>query len=185
MVIIKTNRLILRPVELSDAKAIFHYRSNFDDNKYQGWIPYSINDVKEFIKIKITPFFNTENTWFQFAITTIHDNRLIGDVGVHFFSNGNQVEIGCTLDKDFQHNGYATEAIRGLIDHLIFKLKKHRITASVDPRNVASIRLIERMGFKKEAYFKQRIFIRGEWTDDVIYSILKEDWIIESTKTNT
>ena len=59
---------------------------------------------------------------------------------------------------------------------LIFDLKKHRITASIDPRNTSSIRLIERLGFRKEAHFKQSLFFHGEWVDDLIYAMLAEEW---------
>lgn len=58
-------------------------------------------------------------------------------------------------------------------------MHKHRIVVSVDPRNTASLRLIERIGFRKEAHFKKSYYLRGEWVDDIIYAKLKEEWIIE------
>lgn len=91
-------------------------------------------------------------------------------------SENRQVELGYTLHKDFRGMGYATEALSAIIDHLIFDLKKHRITASIDPRNMSSIRLIERLGFRKEAHFKQSLFFHGEWVDDLIYAMLAEEW---------
>ena len=53
------------------------------------------------------------------------------------------------------------------------KLKIHRIIASIDPRNVASIKLIECLGFRKEDHFKESYYLRGEWVDDLIYAKLR------------
>jgi RimJ/RimL family protein N-acetyltransferase len=94
-------------------------------------------------------------------------------------SENKQAELGYTLHKDFRGMGYATEAISAIIDHLIFDLKKHRTTASIDPRNANSIRLIERLGFSKEAHFKQSLFFHGEWVDDLIYAMLAKEWKIK------
>jgi RimJ/RimL family protein N-acetyltransferase len=63
-----------------------------------------------------------------------------------------------------------------IIDYIINHLNKHRIIASIDPRNNDSIRLIERLGFRKEAYFIKSLFFHGEWADDLIYAILAEEW---------
>ena len=87
-----------------------------------------------------------------------------------------QVEVGCTLKKTFQGKGYATEALTAMVNYFFTILKKHRIVASIDPRNTASIRLIERLGFRKEAHFKESYFLRGEWVDDIIYAMLDKDW---------
>ena len=56
-------------------------------------------------------------------------------------------------------------------------MKKHRITASVDPRNTKSIALLERINMRKEAYFKKSFWFNNEWADDIVYAILKEEWI--------
>jgi RimJ/RimL family protein N-acetyltransferase len=114
---------------------------------------------------------------FQFAIILTNENKLIGDMGIIFTNHDNrQAEIGCMLHKDYKGQGYATEALKGMVGFLFGTLNKHRITASVDPRNTASIRLIERLGFRKEAHFKESYYLREEWVDDLIYAKLKTEW---------
>ena len=55
-------------------------------------------------------------------------------------------------------------------------LRKHRVYASVDPRNKPSMALLERVGMRKEAYLRQSLFWKGEWVDDVIYALLRSEW---------
>ena len=178
---ITTDRLVVRPAELGDERAIYSYRSNFIENKYQGWFPDSVEEVREHIKTNISQNIDVTDMWLQFAII-ISENKLIGDIGVNLSADKMQAEVGCTLDKAFQGKGYATEALGAMIDYLFLTLKKHRITASIDPRNTASIRMVERLGFKKEAHFRESLFIRGEWVDDVIYAILEKEWVNSKDK---
>ena len=104
-------------------------------------------------------------------------DKLIGDIGLHFFDvEHQQVEIGCTLDKNFQGKGFATEALAAVFDYLFQKLNKHRIITSIDPENKNSIKLVERLGFRKEAHFVESIFMNGKWVDDLIYALLEKDW---------
>jgi RimJ/RimL family protein N-acetyltransferase len=176
--IFETGRLVIRPIQSDDAESVFSYRSDSIVNQYQGWIPETIADVYDFISIKISSVINQPNTWFQFVIIKKSDNRLIGDIGVHFIdTTGFQIELGCTLDKNYQGQGYATEALSTIIGFMFHGLNKRRIIASVDPRNLLSLRLIERLGFRKEAHFKQSILINNEWVDDLVYAILKDEWI--------
>lgn len=173
---LNTNRLLLRPISKKDSSDIFEYRSDVETNKYQGWIPKSLDDVDVFIDQLATEI-NTPNSWYQLAIIEKLSNQLIGDIGIHFFDNENQqVEMGCTLNKEFQGKGYASEALTSVIDYLFDNLKKHRIIGSIDPRNESSIAMVERHGLRKEAHFKQSLFINGEWVDDVVYALLKSDW---------
>lgn len=173
---LKTDRLIVRLAKPDDAEAIYFYRSDFIVNKYQGWFPESVNEVRDYI-INMPQTFDVADVCFQFAIISITDDRLIGDMGISFTGhNKMQAEIGCTLHKDFQGKGYATEALSAMVNYLFLTLKKHRVIASIDPRNIASIGLIERLGFRKEAHFKESYFLRGEWVDDIIYSMLRREW---------
>ncbi len=175
---LRTERLVLRPVETNDAKAIYNYRSDSETNKYQGWIPKIIDDVDSFFN-KISPEIDIAGTWFQFVIVEIKNSKIIGDLGIHFIDD-EQAEIGCTLAKKHHGKGYATEALKSVMDYLFNKLNKHRIIGSIDPRNLKSIGLVEKLGFRKEAHFKDSLLINGEWVDDAIYVILKGDNLYES-----
>jgi RimJ/RimL family protein N-acetyltransferase len=171
-----TERLKLRPIEQKDSEAIFKYRSDSITNKYQGWIPETINDVNDFIS-KVSPTIDVFDSWFQFAIIENVTKKIIGDVGIHFIDCDNkQAEIGCTLDKSQHGKGFATEVMKATIDYLFNKLNKHRIIASLDPQNTKSIELVERVGFRKEGHFRESIFVNGEWSDDLVYAILEQEW---------
>lgn len=177
MLNIETDRLIIRLAEPEDAETIYSYRSDFMENKYQGWFPASVEEVRNYID-NMPQTLDVVDVCFQFAIIIAAENRLIGDMGISFTNhNGSQAEIGCTLNKDYQNKGYATEALKGIVNYLFSTLKKHRIIASIDPRNISSIRLIERLGFRKEADFRESYYLRGEWVDDIIYAMLDREWI--------
>ena len=173
---IETNRIKLRPVDSKDKEQIFSYRSDSETNKYQGFVPKELNEVDEFIA-KNPPKFNQPESWFQLVIIEKESAEIIGDIGVHFIGDdGFQCELGCTLNKKHQGKGFATEAMKITIDYLFNSLNKHRIIGSVDPNNSDSIRLLERLNFRKEAHFKESLFIDGVWVDDIVYGLLKREW---------
>ena len=173
---LRSDRLLLRPINKLDAEAFFKYRSDVITNQYQGWVPKTIDDVQTFIS-KVAENIDEYDTWFQFAIVLKDTGELIGDIGIHFLDEENyQAEIGCTLAKSQHGKGIANETLKTTIDYLFGDLNKHRISCSVDPNNVASIKMVERLGFRKEAHFKQSILIDGEWVDDIVYALLKSEW---------
>ncbi|MFW6276289.1 MAG: GNAT family N-acetyltransferase [Bacteroidota bacterium] len=171
---IKTERMILRPVEPGDAAQLFACRSDREANKYQGWIPDLVAEVEEFIARNPAEF-DVPGTWFQLALTAKDSGDLIGDAGIHFI-DARQCEIGITLDAGHQGKGFALEAAHAIIGFLFADLGKHRIIASLDPRNTASLKLVERLGFRQEAHFRESLFFKGEWVDDAVYAILKREW---------
>ncbi|MDR2954222.1 MAG: GNAT family N-acetyltransferase [Prevotella sp.] len=174
--ILETTRLIIRPIRPEDKNEIFKYRSDKEVNKYQGWIPRTLEDVEIFID-KVAKHINEPGSWFQFVIIEKESQKIIGDLGLHFLDSENkQVEIGCTLDIDFHNKGYATESLRRVIEYVFRELGKHRITTSIDPDNTNSIRLMERLGFRKEAHFVESLFVNGKWTDDLVYALLAREW---------
>ena len=63
-----------------------------------------------------------------------------------------------------------------MINYLFSELNKHRIIASIDPKNINSIRLVERIGFRKEAHFIESLWINGQWVDDLVYALIEKDW---------
>lgn len=173
---VTTARLLLQPMQIEHARAVFEYRSDAHTNRYQNFIPQTLHEVEVFINNN-TKVFNSPDSWFQLIIIEKSTNKVMGDIGLHFWGHDNQqVEIGCTLSKKHQGKGYAREAMKMTIGYLFGKYNKHRIIASVDPDNEKSIKLLERTGFKKEAYFREGLFFKGFWVDDVIYAILEKEW---------
>ena len=142
---IPTRRLVLRILCMRDKEAFFAYRTLPVVAKYQSWHPLTLMQTEDFIRGNLSVCPDTPNTWLQLAIC-LPDDRLIGDIGVHFLPDG-QAEIGYTLSPAHQGHGYAREAVRAVLDVLFLQMNKHRVSASADPRNVPSIRLLLALGF--------------------------------------
>ena len=173
-----TPRLLIRPVQPQDAVAIYDYRGDVENSKFLSRTMASLDETKEFIA-KCEPEFNQHGSWYQTVLVSKDNNKVIGDVGLHFTAqdvSNSTVEIGYTLNQKYWGKGFAYEALQALISKLFREQQKHRICASVDPRNVASIGLLEKLGFRKEAHFVKSLFFRGEWVDDVVYGLLNDDW---------
>jgi RimJ/RimL family protein N-acetyltransferase len=87
-----------------------------------------------------------------------------------------QLEIGYTLVPGERRKGYGTESLRIIVDFLFLSKDVIRIQAQTDPGNLASHKVLEKAGFNKEGILRKSMFIRGEWKDVWIYSILREEW---------
>lgn len=176
---IYTVRLLLRRLEESDAESLFEYRCMPEVYYYQGFRPETIKDAIEFVRLRSEEP-NVPGTRFQLAVCLRETGKLIGDIGLRFLEDGNQMEIGYTIHPAYHGNGYGSEAVSAALDYLFRDLKKHRVTASIDPDNHQSIRLCERLGMRKEAHFIKSLLINGSWADDVIYAVLEEEWMKDS-----
>ena len=174
---IVTERLVLRALQAGDADTMFAYRSDPEIMRYQGWDPESLADVRAFIADNQRYERYAPGTWRQFAIAIRSDGTMVGDCGVHVPEDKpEQAEFGITLATAFQRRGYASEALRALLRLVFDTLGKHRVFASVDPRNAPSITLFERAGFRKEAHHIESLWLMGEWVDDVILAMLAREW---------
>ncbi|PKQ64922.1 GNAT family N-acetyltransferase [Labilibaculum filiforme] len=172
-----SKRLCLQTIQMDHAEEVFNYRSDVNTNQYQTWIPTKMNDVYNFINNQVSINIDQISSWYQFVIVCKENKKVIGDIGIHFLDEDKkQVELGCTLAKNYHGRGFASEALTETIRFLFQDLNKHRIIASVDPANEKSIAMLERIGFRKEAHFIKSLLINGEWVDDVVYAILKEEW---------
>lgn len=173
---IRTDRLLLRSLCTTDAGSIFAYRSLPEVCLYQSWNPQTRKDVGSFIKNQSTLEFNTPG-WYQIAITLGKDGSLIGDCGIHINETDERiVEIAITIAPESQSKGYATEALKALLNLLFLELKKHRVYASVDPRNLPSMELFRRIGMRQEAHLVQSLWFKETWADDVIFAMLSSEW---------
>ncbi|MBN0588537.1 GNAT family N-acetyltransferase, partial [Pseudomonas aeruginosa] len=102
--------------------------------------------------------FAEDESWFQLAVEIQANGALAGDVGIHFLDHGRQAELGMTFSPAYQHQGYAREAMRAVMALLFEQLAYHRLTAVVDTRNTGAIKLLEGLGFRREAHYRQNIF---------------------------
>jgi RimJ/RimL family protein N-acetyltransferase len=175
--VILTQRLKLSRLMASDAPAVFGYRADPAVCRYQSFEPGTLEDVEGFIAELQSNVFNTPGTWFQFAMRLRESSLLIGDLGTHFTAEDpRQVEIGFSVAPAYQGRGYATEAVGGILGFLLGPLRKHRVFASVDPRNAACMAVLERVGMRQEAHFRESLWFKGEWVDDMMFGILASEW---------
>jgi RimJ/RimL family protein N-acetyltransferase len=173
-----SERLILRRFRRGDAAAFAAYRTVPEVAAFQSWdAPYSLEQAEQFVRGLETADPDTPGAWFQLAATARQDGTLVGDCGASVaLGDPRQVEIGFTIAPEHQGNGYATEAVRRLVDYWFRDRGKHRVTASCDARNIASARVLRRAGFRQEGHLRESTWAKGEWTDDLLFAVLKRDW---------
>ena len=107
------------------------------------------------------------------------DGTKIGTI-THFYvlrpSGLRLLEIGFNVCPDERGKGYGTEAVNIMVDYLFLSKDTLRIEAGTNVKNLAAQKVLENAGFKREGTMRKSTFIRGEWTDDHLYSILREEW---------
>ncbi|MBI9044240.1 MAG: GNAT family N-acetyltransferase [Anaerolineaceae bacterium] len=175
--ILLTQRLVLRPLEMSDAETMFAYRSDPIVSRYQTWEPPDTDAIIKFIQSlqNIKP--DTEDTWYQLAITLKENGEMIGDCGIHFPSGSTQeVDVGITLMQTQQGKGYASEALACLLAYAFQDLCKESVVGIADSRNIASINMLIKIGMKEEIEKRENVFLKDEWLEEVHYRITKQEW---------
>jgi len=113
----------------------------------------------------------SEKAWF---LIVKKDGTRIGYMGMGLV--GPNWEIGYVLIPNERGKGYCTEAVTIMVDYLFLSKDLVRIQAFTDLRNVPSQRVLSRVGFKKEGVVRKSMFMHGEWRDEYLYSILREEW---------
>ncbi len=176
---IEAERILLRRFKESDAEAFFSIRTDPRVALYQGegWVKYKPEQALGFVREQMHSEPGIPGMWFQVAIELKETGELIGDCAIHTLpQDAKQAEIGFTLAPAFQNKGFAAEAVRCLLGYIFGALEMHRAIAVTDVRNIKSIKLIERIGMRREGHFIQNAWNKGEYTDEYLYAILKEEW---------
>lgn len=169
-----TPRLRLDALISGDAAALFAYRGDPEVARYQGWQPASLDEAAEWIEALATE--PAPGHWWQRAIRLRDSGELIGDLGLGMpAEDKGGVELGITIAPAHQGQGYAGEALRAALDWA-FARGANRATASVDPRNTASVALLCSLGMRQEAHFRESYWLRGEWADDLVFALLAREW---------
>ncbi len=174
---LQTERLILRRVRMEDAEAIHAYRSLPEQLRWQPEERHTVEEIRKFLEPHIAAVLGTPDSWLALAITIRDTGQVIGDIGIHFPEKKHyEVELGIAMHPAYHGKGYATEAMRALMGYAFDTLGKHRVYASVDPSNAASIALVERLGFRREGHFLLSVRWKGGWADDLVYGMLESEW---------
>ncbi|MBS1718544.1 MAG: GNAT family N-acetyltransferase [Armatimonadetes bacterium] len=171
-----TERLRLRPPCAADAPALFDIFSDGEVMRYWSSLPWkSMKEAEEYVTHSIEDLKGSEAL--QLGIELAESKRIIGTATLfHFHKPSRRAEIGYALGRNYWGKGYMIEAMTALINHSFNTLGLNRLEADIDPRNIPSARLLERLGFEREGALRQRWIVNGEISDTWLYGLLHEDW---------
>lgn len=177
-ILFTTTRLLGRVFTNADAEAFSAYRSDPDIAIYQGWdTPVSLAKAQEFIAEMRMLEMGMPGLWYQIALERNHSPGLIGDVAFHILRRDDrQAEIGYTISGSHQQQGYGSEGVSGLLGFLFQEFGLHRVTATCDTENTASICLLQKLGFRQEGHFIENYSIKGQWRSDYLFALLAREW---------
>lgn len=175
---ITTDRLVLRPFTPGDLHALHDYESLPEVARYLYWDQRDLDATRTALEKRITRLaLAEEGDAIDLAITLRHTGDLIGSCVLIWTSKEHrQGEIGYIVNPKAHGNGYAAEAAREMVRLGFDQLDLHRIVGRLDGRNTASARVLEKLGMRREAHLVQNEIVKGEWTDEVIYAMLAEEW---------
>jgi len=177
MVIIRTERLILREFDETDWQAVHSYASDPEVVRYMDWGPNTAEETKEFIRRSIAYQKEQPRRDYTLAITLKAEERLIGGCGLHVLNPDNREGwLGYCLNRHFGGHGYATETAKALLRFGFQQLRLHRIYATCDPANIASANVLENIYMRREGHFREHKWAKGRWRDSLLYAILENEW---------
>jgi [ribosomal protein S5]-alanine N-acetyltransferase len=170
---LQTSRLLLRPFRLEDAEDVFSY---WHDEAFVFFLtrlppPGSRAEVEEaLLKISRTPW--EENP--RFAV--VLQGRVIGEVSLGIEPSDQTANLGYAIARQHWGRGFATEAARAVVDYGFGSFGLAKVFARADPRNVASIRVLEKLKMQREGLLRSHFIRRGERVDRLMYGLLREEW---------
>jgi RimJ/RimL family protein N-acetyltransferase len=179
---LESSRLSLRRLGHADLSAFLAYRNDPEVAQYQSWESVSEQEAEALFLEQATLQPGLPGQWFQFAIELKETARLIGDCALKVSErDARQAEIGFTLSTDHQGQGFALEAVSCMLDFAFIRLGLHRVVAVTDCRNAQAVRLLERLGLRREGHFLQNVWFKGAWGDEYLYAVLKQEWLESRT----
>ncbi|MEQ3662906.1 MAG: GNAT family N-acetyltransferase [Flavobacterium sp.] len=173
---LKSERLYFRKLTNDDAPEILMLRSNPETMKFIPR-PLLVDIDGALAHIKIINDNIDANTDINWAVTEKNNNKCIGIMGFYRTQlEHSRTELGYMISPEYSGKGYVTEAVNTLLNFVFNQLDFHSIEAVIDARNIASERVLIKSGFTKEAHFKENFYYNNEFTDTVIYSLLKRNF---------
>ena len=174
--LLNTSRLSLRAISASDVDDFYAVYSNPEVMRYWSTPPLANRDAASQLIKEIGEDVASHNI-LKWGIALNSDDKLIGSVTLfHLDFTHCRAEVGYAQGRAYWGKGYMQEALRAVLTYAFEDLKLHRIEADVDPRNDPSVRTLERLGFQREGYLRERWQVSGELQDAFFYGLLRPDW---------
>ncbi len=176
-IILKTQRLELRPVSEIDIQNIYNLQSLEQTAKYNtSGIPKNINETKSKVQKWIIENNKQNIKEYTFAIELIDDSKFIGLIGINLGKEHyKNAEVWFQFDFKFWNKGFATESLKRTIAFGFDKLKLHRIEAGCAIENIGSITVLEKAGMMREAHTRKLLPLKSGWSDNYGFAILETD----------
>jgi RimJ/RimL family protein N-acetyltransferase len=171
-----SERLTLRPFKGSDMALEVKQSMDLQVVQYIRE-PLSFEAAVEHFQSFMAPWQANEDQWLGFCVVRKSDGETVGTVSFRFESLASEiVELGYRFVPAFQGKGYATEAAKTLVDFVFSEIGVHKVMAICDPRNIASYKLMEKLGMQQEGLLRQHYKIGELRTDELIYGLLHSEW---------
>jgi ribosomal-protein-alanine N-acetyltransferase len=172
---LESERLFFRKIVAGDVKDLFLIRSDDDVMKFMDVSRFkSISDAEKMIDSIEKSYHNESGI--NWGIVEKHSHVFLGYFGFfRLIPEHCRAEIGYALNPEYWGNGYMHETINRLVRFGFEIMKLHSIEANVNPENEKSKKVLEKIGFKKEAYFRENYLFNDRFLDSVIYSLLEKD----------
>lgn len=174
--VITTERVVLRWISEDDVDALFEVFSDSQVMRYWSSGPLADRRAAADLQREIADG-NRNNSMFKWGLALRESNRIIGTATLFNLSLSNgRAELGYAMGSAHWGKGYMNEALRAFVSHAFEGLDLRRLEADVDPRNAASIRTLERLGFQREGFLRERWHVAGEIQDALFYGLLRREW---------
>ena len=173
---IETQRLILRPMKVSDFEDMYDYAKREELTRYLLWSPHpSAAYSKEFLKFVVKRY--RAGVFFDWGIEEKESGRMIGTCGFTAIDVDNRTgEIGYVINPDFQCRGYAPEAAKAVLSFGFSELDLNRIESRFMKENEASLAVMKKLGMTFEGYLRDSMYVKGEYRTIGVCSILKKEF---------
>jgi RimJ/RimL family protein N-acetyltransferase len=180
----QTPRLRVRGFTIEDLDAFVAYRSHPEVERYQGWSDYTLERGRALIESMQGLRPGVPGEWYQLALQERMAGTLVGDLALKVNENEpREAEVGFSLAPAQQGNGYATEAVRGLLAYAFGTLSLHRVVAITDARNTPAAAVLERVGMRREAHHLENVFFKGAWGSEYLFAMLEREWSLPRSGT--
>jgi RimJ/RimL family protein N-acetyltransferase len=173
-----TERLQIRAYRRDDLDAVLSMFGREDVSRYLNWEPMDREAATALLERRLKQTrIDKEGDGLALVAAERETDRFIGEVVLRLTSTvSRQGEVGWSVHPDAQGRGYGTEAAREMLRLGFEELGLHRIIAECDPRNEASIKVMEKLGMRREAHHLDAMFLKGEWVGSMVYAILASEW---------